>query len=85
MKQGSEGPVVDGLDLRDRVEPDPLIGAVQTLVVDTEPGRGRDAEPGEVVTDTGRPPALWSSWMRAVALAIALGVALLPPEWPAMP
>ena len=47
--------MIDGLDRRDRIQPDPFVGAVQSLVVDAEPGGGRDAEPGEVVADVGRP------------------------------
>ena len=29
MQQGKKSPVVDGLDLRDRLKPDPLVGTVQ--------------------------------------------------------
>jgi hypothetical protein len=55
MQQGKKSPVVDGLDLRDRLKPDPLVGAVQAPVVHAESGRGGDAEPGEIVADVRRP------------------------------
>ena len=55
MQQGEQRLVVSGLDERDRVQADALVGAVQPLVLDAEPGGGRDAEPGEVVADVGRP------------------------------
>ena len=45
--------MVSGLHLRDGVEADPLVCAVQSLVINTKPAGGGDTEPGQIVADIG--------------------------------
>ena len=47
--------MVRGLNGRDRVDADALVGAVQPFVDNAEPGGRGDAEPREVVADVRRP------------------------------
>jgi hypothetical protein len=60
VQQGEQRLVVCGLHNGDRVEADALVGAVQSLVAHAEPGHGRDAQAGQVVTDVGQPRDLRS-------------------------
>ena len=46
MQQGEQRLMVGGLHEGDRIQLDALVGAVQALVADTEPGGGGDAQSG---------------------------------------
>ena len=48
--------MVGGLDERYRVQADALVGAVQALVLDAEPGSGGGGQPAEIDCGVGWPP-----------------------------